>query len=67
MKEAILYGPRDLRIEDLSLPVDDLQDHQVWIQTEVSALKSRNRSRQLRRGGASFREPRTIPAGWAKK
>ena len=39
MKEAILHGPRDLRIEDLSLPVDDLQDHQIWIQTEVSALK----------------------------
>lgn len=39
MKEAVLHGPRDLRIEKLSLPVDDLKDHQIWVQTEVSALK----------------------------
>lgn len=39
MKIAILHGPRDLRIEDQPLDTDNLAPHDIWVQTEISALK----------------------------
>lgn len=40
MKIAILHGPRDLRIEDHESPdPSKLAADQVWVQTEISALK----------------------------
>ena len=39
MKIAVLHGPRDLRIEEHDLDSSDLGDHQVWVETVVSALK----------------------------
>ena len=39
MKIAILHGPRDLRIEEQSLDTDDLASDQIWVETEISALK----------------------------
>ena len=39
MKIAILHGPRDLRIEDQPLDVDHLKPDEVWVETEISALK----------------------------
>lgn len=40
MKQAVLHGPRDLRVEDLSLDVDHLEADQLWVQTRVSALST---------------------------
>ena len=39
MKIAILHGPRDLRIEDRPLDTDQLQPDQIWVETEITALK----------------------------
>ena len=39
MKKAILHGPRDLRIEDVPLDTSNLGPHDIWAQTEISALK----------------------------
>ena len=39
MKQAILHGPRDLRLEELSLDTDNLGDHDIWVETRISALK----------------------------
>ena len=39
MKIAILYGPRDLRIEEQPLDTSRLQPHEIWVQTRISALK----------------------------
>ncbi len=40
MKLAMLHGPRDLRIEDHESPDPSrLEPDQVWVQTEISALK----------------------------
>ena len=39
MKQAILHGPRDLRLEDLSLDTDNLGDRDIWVKTRISALK----------------------------
>ncbi|MGE5601551.1 MAG: hypothetical protein ACM30E_00780, partial [Nitrososphaerales archaeon] len=39
MKIAMLYGPRDLRIEEQPLDTSNLLPHQVWVQTCISALK----------------------------
>ena len=39
MKIPILYGPRDLRIEEQALDTSNLEADQVWIQTEISAFK----------------------------
>jgi threonine dehydrogenase-like Zn-dependent dehydrogenase len=40
MKQAILYGAGDLRIEERPLDVDSLKDHQVYVDTEVTALST---------------------------
>lgn len=40
MKQAVLHGPRDLRVEDLALDVDHLEADQLWVQTRVSALST---------------------------
>jgi NADPH:quinone reductase-like Zn-dependent oxidoreductase len=40
MKQAILYGAGDLRIEERPLDVDSLKDHQVYVETEVTALST---------------------------
>jgi len=40
MKQAILHGPCDLRIEDLDLDTDNLSPGQIWVQTEVTALST---------------------------
>ena len=39
MKIAILHGPRDLRIEEQALEVDNLAPDEIWVETEISALK----------------------------
>jgi polar amino acid transport system substrate-binding protein len=39
MKIAVLYGPRDLRIEEHPLETDDLKPEEIWIETEITALK----------------------------
>ncbi len=39
MKIAILHGPRDLKIEDQELDVNQLADDEVWVKTRVSAFK----------------------------
>ena len=38
-KQAVLRAPRDLRIEDVDLDTDNLGPHEIWVQTEISALK----------------------------
>ena len=38
MKQAILYGAGDLRIEERPLDINSLTDHQVYVETEVTAL-----------------------------
>jgi len=35
----ILYGPRDLRIEEHPLDTQNLQPDAIWVETEISALK----------------------------
>ncbi|MDP6118966.1 MAG: zinc-binding alcohol dehydrogenase [Planctomycetota bacterium] len=35
----ILHGPRDLRIEELPLDTDNLKPEEIWVETEISALK----------------------------
>ncbi len=39
MKIAILHGPRDLRIEDQVLDSNNLKPHDIWVETEITALK----------------------------
>ena len=39
MKIAILRGPRDLHIEEQPLDTSNLKSDEIWIETEVSALK----------------------------
>ena len=39
MKIPILYGPRDLRMEEHPLDTDNLKPKDIWIETEISALK----------------------------
>ena len=39
MKIAILHGPRDLRVEEQTLDTDNLQPDELWIETEITALK----------------------------
>ena len=39
MKIAILHGPRDLRIEEHPLDTSNLKPDEIWIETEISALK----------------------------
>ena len=39
MKIAMLRGPRDLRIEDQPLDTDSLEPHDIWVETEITALK----------------------------
>ena len=39
MKIAILQGPRNLRIEDQPLDTDNLKPNEIWIETEITALK----------------------------
>jgi len=39
MKIAMLYGPRDLRIEDLVLDGDNLEADQIYVETEVTGFK----------------------------
>ena len=40
MKQAILYGAGDLRIEDRPLDPDHLQGDQVYVETEITALST---------------------------
>jgi len=40
LKQAILYGARDLRIEDSSLDCENLQPDQIYAETVVSALST---------------------------
>ena len=40
MKQAILYGARDLRIEDTPLDCANLQSDQLYAETVVSALST---------------------------
>jgi len=39
MKIAILYGPRDLRIEEQPLETGNLKPDEIWIETEITAFK----------------------------
>lgn len=40
MKQAILYGARDLRMEEVALDADSLQPDQIYVETEVTALST---------------------------
>ncbi len=40
MKQAILYGAGDLRIEEVPLEADSLQPGQIYVETEVSAFST---------------------------
>ena len=40
MRQAILYGAGDLRIEERHLDLDALKDDQVYVETEVTALST---------------------------
>jgi threonine dehydrogenase-like Zn-dependent dehydrogenase len=40
MKQAILYGAGDLRIEERPLDIDGLKDDQLYVETEVTALST---------------------------
>jgi threonine dehydrogenase-like Zn-dependent dehydrogenase len=40
MKRAILHGPRDLRLEEYTLPVEKLEPDQIWVKTQVTALST---------------------------
>ena len=40
MKQAILYGPSDLRFEDRSLNLNDLGNDDVYVEVEVTALST---------------------------
>lgn len=39
MKIAILHGPRDLRIEEKPLVTNSLKADEIWVKTEITALK----------------------------
>jgi threonine dehydrogenase-like Zn-dependent dehydrogenase len=39
MKIAVLHGPRDLRIEERPLETSALAPDEIWIKTEITALK----------------------------
>lgn len=39
MKIAMLHGPRDLRIEDWDFDASELEDDQIWVETEVTGFK----------------------------
>ena len=39
MKIAILHGPRNLRIEEHVLDTENLSPDQIWVETEITALK----------------------------
>ena len=40
MKAWILYGPRDLRLEDRELNIDQLQPDELYVETDYSALST---------------------------
>jgi threonine dehydrogenase-like Zn-dependent dehydrogenase len=40
MKQAILYGAEDLRLEDRDLDAESLQPDHIYVETEVSALST---------------------------
>ena len=37
--QAVLHGPRDLRLEEVELNTDNLGPREIWVDTEISALK----------------------------
>ena len=39
MKIAILHGPRDLRLEEQPLDTSNLKPNEIWVETQISALK----------------------------
>ena len=39
MRQAILHGPKDLRIEEISLDTHHLNPDEIWVQTEITAFK----------------------------
>ena len=43
MKIPILYGPRDLRMEEHSLDTDNLKPKDIWIRTALPGLRVEGR------------------------
>ena len=39
MRKAILYGPKDLRIEESTLDTSRLKPDEIWVETEITAFK----------------------------
>lgn len=39
MKIAVLHGPRNMTIEDMPLDTANLKPHDIWVETEITALK----------------------------
>lgn len=39
MKIAVLHGPRDLRIEEQELDTGNLKPDEIWVETQITALK----------------------------
>ena len=40
MKAWVLHGPRDLRLEDVEMDVDNLKSNEVYVETDASALST---------------------------
>ena len=64
MKIAMLHGPRDLRIEDLTLDTENLEDDQIWVETEITGFKI-GTDRGNYEGAEQVPEHRIFRAGWA--
>ena len=39
MKIAILHGPRDMTIDEMPLDTTNLKPHDIWVETDITALK----------------------------
>ena len=64
MKIAILHGPRNLRIEEHPLETRNLAPDQIWVETEITALKigTDRGNYEGRRAGAG--RAGLSPLGW---
>ena len=49
MKIAILYGPRDLRIEEQPLDTDNLKPDEIWVETSFGNATPRLNTWESRR------------------
>ena len=67
MKIPILYGPRDLRMEEHPLDTDNLKSKDIWIETEISALKIGTDRGNYEGAEQVPGAPRLPPMGWGQQ